>query len=147
MPPLTVKQVLAMALFWTIISVAAFSLDSEARVALLTRFQKSESFATITKEADPHNHNYISYEYTLSGKTFSRVGYGPDHKEMRVGDQVRLRYFPAYPELATIGSDADQSDALKDGVVRSVFVATITVLFVCLKEFRTSRKIHKRAAQ
>ena len=137
MSSFSLKPLPVVGLLWAMVFTATFAINSPSFVALLVRLRKDESLATITQGGDPQNHNYITYEYTVKGKTFSALGYGPNHKEMRVADQVRVQYFPAYPKFATISSDAEQNEELKDGVIESLFVATAMVFLVYWKQFRT----------
>jgi len=107
--------------------------------ALLLKVTQAEAVATITREADPKNHRYVTYEYVVDGRTYSEVGYGPDRREMRLGDKVRVRYFPAYPKAATIATDKEQTGYLKDSVIAGISMATFVTIAVYWRYFRTKK--------
>lgn len=104
--------------------------------ALLTSTRNGESVATITREADPNNHRYLTYQYVVDGRTFSGVGYGPNHAEMGVGEQVRVVYFPAHPQYATIATAEEQRKYLEEGMMAGILMATFATFIVYLKYFR-----------
>jgi len=104
--------------------------------AVLLRIRRSESTATITKEADPNNHRYVTYQYVVSGRSFSAAGYAPDRKEMQLGKQVRVCFFPAYPHYATIATDKEQTEYLKDGLMAGTTLATFIAGIVYWRYFR-----------
>jgi hypothetical protein len=87
---------------------------------LLLRIRRAESTATITRESDPNNHHYVTYQYVVGGRVFRAVGYGPDRKEMRLGEEVRICFFPARPQYATIATDREQTEYLKSGVMAGI---------------------------
>jgi len=106
---------------------------------LVLRIRQAEAVATITRESDPKNHRYVTYEYVVDGRTYSDVGYGPDGREMRLGDKVRVRYFPAYPKAATIATDKEQTGYLKDSVIAGISMATFVTIAVYWRYFRAKR--------
>jgi hypothetical protein len=108
--------------------------------ALLLTVRKDESIATITREADPNNHLYVTYQYVAEGKTYSAEGYGPDRREMRLGEQVRVCYFPAHPQAATIASNREQMGYLKGGVLAGVLLATFMTSAAYWRYFRVREK-------
>jgi hypothetical protein len=56
--------------------------NSPSRASLLMWFSSGKVDGLITREADPSNHNYLSYEYRVHGKTYSGIGYGPHHADL-----------------------------------------------------------------
>ena len=134
------KHLLALALLWMIVFALTLPMNPPSFTALLVKVKKGETLATITKEADPNNHRYLTFQYVVDGKTFSGVGYGPDGKEMALGEQVRVYYFPDHPQYATIASDKDQSGYLKDGVMSGISMATFLTFVVYWKYFKASNK-------
>ena len=147
MPPRTLKQILALALLWIIIFAFTVPMNSSSFAALLLRFKKGESVATVTREADPKNHRYLTYQYVIEGKTFSGVGYGPNNKDMRVGEQVKVCYFPAHPQYATITTYTEQTEYLRDGVMSGLLMATFGTFIVYWKYFRTGNYPASQASQ
>lgn len=107
--------------------------------ALLISIRKSESIATITGEADPKNHNYLTYQYSVGGRTYTGVGYGSDGHELRLGEQMRVYYFPAYPQAATIATDKEQREYLRGGAMAGIAMATFVTIAVYWKFFRTRK--------
>jgi hypothetical protein len=147
MPSRILEQTFALALLWIIIFALTLPMNSPSFAALLVKFKKGESVATVTREADPKNHRYLTYQYVIDGKTFSGVGYGPNGKDMRVGEQVRVCYFPAHPQYATIATYTEQTEHLRDGVMSGLFMATLGTFIVYWKYFRTGNYPASQAAQ
>jgi hypothetical protein len=131
-------RILPLTLLWVIIFALTLLLNSPS--ALLTRIRKGESVATITREADPKNHQYLTYQYTVDGRTFSGAGYGPNHTEMGVGEQVRIVYFPARPQYATIATDQEQTKDLELGLMAGIVMATAGTLGAYLRYFRGAHR-------
>ena len=131
------NYVAALVLLWTVVFVAVLPMNPPSRAALLLKISKAESVATITREADPKNHRYVTYEYVVDGKTYSDVGYGPDGREMRLGDTVRVSYFPPYPKAATIATNKEQTGYLKGSVMAGFCMATFVIVAAYLRYFRT----------
>jgi hypothetical protein len=131
---------------WVIVFALTLPMNPPSFAAMLLRIRKAESTATITREADPKNHLYVTYEYVVSGKTYSAVGYAPGRSETRLGDQVRVCYFPARPQTATIATDREQSGYLRSGVESGIFLATFMTLAVYWQYFRVSKKSTTQAA-
>jgi hypothetical protein len=105
--------------------------------ALLITIRKAESVATITAESDPKNHNYLTYQYSVGGRTYTGVGYGPDGHEMALGDQMRVCFFPAHPQSATIATDKEQKEYVREGAMAGIAMATFLTIAVYWKFFRT----------
>src|SRR4029077_6304792 len=124
------KHVLPLVLLWTIVFALTLPMNPPSFIALLLGIKKAESIAKITREADPKNHLYVTYQYAVEGRTYNAKGYGPDGKEMRLGEQVRLFYFPAYPQAATIVTEEQQTEYLKDGLMAGFAMATFITLAV-----------------
>lgn len=78
----------------------------------------------ITREADPNNHNYISYEYTGGGKTYSGIGYGPNQADMRRGKIATVHYFPAAPSESVLVGANEQRGYAAFGLLAGLLIGT-----------------------
>jgi hypothetical protein len=136
MAPRLPKHVPPLALLWIVVFFLTLPMNPPSFAALLLRIRKAESIATITRQADPKNHLYVTYQYVVDGRTYSEVGYAPDRRETSLGEQVRVCYFPAHPQAATIVSDKEQLGYLKGGLLSGIFMATFTTLAVYWRYFR-----------
>jgi hypothetical protein len=140
MQPCIPKHVPPLVLLWVIVFALTLPMNPPSFAALLLRIRKAESTATITREADPKNHLYVTYEYVVDGRTYSAVGYTPNRREMRLGEHVRVCYFPDRPQAATIATDREQTGYLKGGVVSGIFMATCMTFAVYWRYFRARKK-------
>jgi hypothetical protein len=147
MPSRIPKQALALALLWMIVFTLTLPMNPPSFAALLLRLRKGESVATITREANAKNHNYVTYQYVIDGKTFSGVGYGPNGNNLRVGEQVEICYFPAHPQYSSIATYTEQTRHLRDGVIAGIIMATFATFIVYWKYFRTTNKRSSPATQ
>jgi hypothetical protein len=138
--PCIPKYVPPLVLLWVIVFALTLPMNPPSFAALLLRIKKAESIAVITREADPKNHLYVTYEYVADGKKYSAVGYGPDGRKTRLGEEVRVCYFPAHPQAATIASDRQQMEYLKGGVLAGIFLATFMTFVVYRRYFRVRKK-------
>jgi hypothetical protein len=43
-------------------------------------FSAENADGVVTRAAEPSNHNYLSYKYTVRGTTYTGTGYAPGHK-------------------------------------------------------------------
>ena len=73
-------------------------------------FSSRNTAGVVTREADPNNHNYISYEYTVEEKKYSGISYGPNHADMRKGQAI-IVYYPtkAPSESLLLGPDEQKN--------------------------------------
>jgi hypothetical protein len=139
MPDQMQRSVASFVVLWIIVFAATLPMNPPSFAALLLRIRKAESTATITREADPNNHRYVTYQYVVSGRVFSAVGYGPDRKEMQLGKQVRVCFFPAHPQYATIATDREQTEYLRDGVMAGITLATLMTGIMYWRYFRAGQ--------
>lgn len=136
------KHALPLILLWIIIFALTLPMNPPSFAALLLGIRKAESIATITRETDPKNHLYVTYQYVVDGRTYSAVGYAPDGSETRLGEQVRVYYFPPYPSVSTIATDKEQMGYLKGGVMAGLSLATFMTFAVYWRYFRAGRNGH-----
>lgn len=79
-----------------------------SRASILMWFSSRKVDGVVRHEADPNNHNYLSYEYTVDGKTHSGVGYGPRHADMKEGQGVTVHFFPVVPSESVLVDKDEQ---------------------------------------
>jgi hypothetical protein len=60
---------------------------------------------------------------------------------MRLGEKVRVSYFPAHPQTATMAADKEQGGYLKDAVAAGIFMASFVTFAVLWKYFRSRRTL------
>ncbi len=72
------------------------------RAAILMLFASQKTDGVITREADPHNHMYLSYEYSVHGRSYSGRGYAPHHADLEKGQAVEVFFFPPLPSQSLI---------------------------------------------
>src|SRR5579859_1475050 len=95
-----------------LVFLMASMFNPPSRASLLMWFSSGKVDGSITREADPSNHNYLSYEYTVHGKTYSGTGYGPHHANLQRGQSAAVYYFPAAPsESVLVGTDEQRGYA------------------------------------
>lgn len=129
------------ALFGLVFLMASM-FNPPSRASLLMWFSSGEANGSITREADPSNHNYLSYEYTVRGKTYSRQGYGPYHADLQRGQSVAVHYFaPAPSESVLVGEDEQRGYA-----VGAPLSAAILGMFVGFADYwNAKRKLRQRS--
>jgi hypothetical protein len=98
---------------------------SASRASMLMWFTSSRADGVITREAESKNHNYVSYEYNVGGKTYSGTGYGPDHEDMQKGQTVEVYFFTPLPsESVIVGKDEQRgyvAFGMASGLLMGVF--------------------------
>jgi hypothetical protein len=109
-----------------IVFLMASMFNPPSRASLLMWFSSGKVDGLITREADPSNHNYLSYEYTVNGKTYSGIGYGPHHADLQRGQPAAVYYFRAAPsESVLVGADEQRGYAafsLLSALMMGIFV-------------------------
>jgi hypothetical protein len=89
-------------------------------------FNTEKVDGVITREADPSNHNYLSYRYTVNGKTYTGMGYAPNHQPMSQGQAVVVYIFPLLPSDSVLLGKEEQRGL----AVFGLFVGLLFGLFV-----------------
>ena len=95
-----------------------------SRASILMWFSSRSVQGVVTHDADPNNHNYISYEYTVGGKTYSGIGYGPNHADMRRGEVSTVYYFPAAPSESVLSGKEEQRGYAAFGLFAGLLMGT-----------------------
>src|SRR5579864_5873034 len=80
-----------------LVFLMASMFNPPSRASLLMWFSSGKVDGSITRAADPSNHNYLSYEYAVRGKTYSGTGYGPIMQIYSGGNPQRCITFPPRP--------------------------------------------------
>ncbi|HEY7099764.1 MAG TPA: DUF3592 domain-containing protein [Terriglobales bacterium] len=101
-------QVTRFVVMFGLVFLMASMFNPPSRASLLMWFSSGKVDGSITREADPSNHNYLSYEYTVLGKTYSGTGYGPYHAGLQRGQSVAVYYFPPAPSESVLVGEEEQ---------------------------------------
>jgi hypothetical protein len=131
---------LSLLFLWIAVFLISLPINPPSFASLLLRFRRSETMGVVTGEADPKNHNYVTCEYTVNGKTYTEVGYGPDHqlgKEWRRGERTLVSYFPPLPQVATMANEMEQKTYFVWGLTMSGIMATFATFGVHWKYFKS----------
>ena len=120
--PIERHRLIQFAFVFGFVFLIAIMVNPSSRASLLMWFSSGKVDGSITREADPSNHNYLSYEYTVRGKTYSGTGYGPHHADLKRGQSVAVHYFPAAPsESVLLGTD-EQGGYAASGLLTAVIM-------------------------
>jgi hypothetical protein len=98
---------------------------SASRASMLMWFTSSKVDGVITREADPKNHNYVSYEYNVNGKAYSDTGYGPHHQDMQKGQTVEVYFFTPLPSESVIVAKDEQGGYAPFGLLAGVLMGVV----------------------
>ena len=102
-------------------------------------FNTEKLDGVITRGADPSNHNYLSYGYTVNGKTYTGMGYAPNHQPMSQGQAVVVYIFPLLPsDSVLLGKDEQRRLA--------IFGLLVGLLFGLFVGFGDYWKRHRSSA-
>lgn len=103
-------------IFFVVFPLAAM-FNPPSRASILMLFRSGTADGVITHDADPSNHLYVSYQYTVNGKTYSGTGYGPNHADMKTGERTTVYYFPPTPSESVLVDAVEQRGYVRFGVV------------------------------
>src|SRR5689334_21044750 len=119
--------------------IIASMFNPPSRASMLMWFSAERADGVITREADPSNHNYLSYRYTVNGKTYTGMGYTPNHQPMSAGQEVVVYVFPLLPSNSIlVGKDEQRRLA--------IFGLLVGLLFGLFVGFGDYWKRHRSAA-
>ncbi len=126
-----------------LVFLMASMFNPPSRASLLMWFSSAKVDGSITRESDPNNHNYLSYEYAVRGKTYSGTGYGPHHADLQRGQSAAVYYFPAAPsESVLVGPDEQRGYA-----ALGLLSAAILGVFAGFGDlWNGKRKLHRRSS-
>jgi len=102
-------------------------------------FSAEKADGVITRAADPSNHNYLSYKYTVRGKTYTGMGYAPNHKDLSEGQTVVVYLFPLLPSNSVLAGKDEQRRL-------AVFGLLVGLLFGLFVGFGDYWKRHRSSA-
>jgi hypothetical protein len=97
----------AVSLFCPLFFIGAM-FNPQSRASIFMWFSAEKADGVITREADPSNHNYLLYRYTVNGKAYAGVGYAPNHQPMSQGQAVVVYIFPLLPSNSVLASKDEQ---------------------------------------
>jgi hypothetical protein len=127
-----------------LVFLMASMFNPPSRASLLMWFSSGRVDGSITRNADPSNHNYLSYEYTVRGKTYSGTGYGPYHADLQRGQSVAVYYFPPAPSESVMVGEDEQRRYAAWGVLSAAMMG----IFVGFGDYwNGKRKLRQRSLQ
>ena len=131
----------ALVFTWVLVWGLAFAMNPPSFRAFLLKANRLDSAGKVTAAPDVVNHNNVTYSYSANGVHHTGIELAPEHRELRVGDEVRVEYFPRRPQIATIASRQEQNEALKGALVTGIILATIATAALWRVFFRRSRSV------
>jgi hypothetical protein len=91
--------------------------NASSRASILMWFSAENADGVVTRAADPSNHNYLSYKYTVRGTTYTGTGYAPGHKSLFEGQTVTVYLFPLLPSNSVLADKGEQRKLATFGCV------------------------------
>jgi len=107
---------------FSVVFLLAAMFNPPSRASILMLLSSRTTDGVITHAADPSNHNYLSYEYSVNGKVYSGTGYGPNHADMQVGGTATVYYFPLATSQAVLVGPVEQRGYVAFGLVWAVLM-------------------------
>jgi hypothetical protein len=126
------------ALFCLVFIIASM-FNPPSRASILMWFSAEKADGIITRAADPRNHNYLAYNYTVRGKTYTGMGYAPNHQPMAEGQAVVVYIFPLLPSNSVLAGKDEQRKL-------AIFGLIVGLLFGVFVGFGGYWKRHRSSA-
>lgn len=137
--PMERPSVLRFVSLFCFVFIIASMFNPPSRASILMWFSAEKADGIITRAADPSNHNYLSYRYTVNGKIYTGMGYAPNHQPMSEGQAVVVYICPLLPSNSVlVGKDEQRRLA--------VFGLLVGLLFGLFVGFGDYWKRHRSSA-